>query len=164
VSRCSPEQTAFFTERLKSYTAANGVRRKARTGSRHSIAVLHDPKEAMPPSSRETLMHWAKLAAPLGVEVEPITRRDFGKLAEYDALVHSRDHVDPQPHLPVRPARGDGAHAGHRRSDLDDPLHQQGLSLGTADPCRPSRSGHGGHPGAGGHPARRRHPGLSRSW
>ena len=31
-------------------------------------------------------MHWAKLAAPLGVEVEPITRKDFGKLAEFDAL------------------------------------------------------------------------------
>jgi glutathione synthase/RimK-type ligase-like ATP-grasp enzyme len=40
----------------------------------------------MPPSSRETLMHWAKISAPLGVEVEPITRKDLGRLAEFDAL------------------------------------------------------------------------------
>ncbi len=48
--------------------------------------MLHDPNEQLPPSTRETLMHWAKLAAPLGVEVEPITRKDLGTLAEYDAL------------------------------------------------------------------------------
>jgi glutathione synthase/RimK-type ligase-like ATP-grasp enzyme len=40
----------------------------------------------LPPSSLDTLKHWAKLAAPLGVEVEPITRRDLSRLAEFDAL------------------------------------------------------------------------------
>jgi glutathione synthase/RimK-type ligase-like ATP-grasp enzyme len=53
---------------------------------RHSIAVLYDPKEVLPPSSLKTLMHWAKVAAPLGVEVEPITRKDLSRLAEFDAL------------------------------------------------------------------------------
>ena len=86
LSRCSPEQKAFFSERLKAYTGRKWRAPKPRTAPRFSIAVLHDPKEAMPPSSRETLMHWAKLAAPLGVEVEPITRRELAKLAEYDAL------------------------------------------------------------------------------
>ena len=46
--------------------------------------------------------------------------------------VHPRDHVDRQSHLPLCPARLAGRHAGHRRSDLDDPLHQQGVLGGAA--------------------------------
>ena len=46
--------------------------------------------------------------------------------------VHPRDHLDRQPHLPVRPPRLAGGHAGHRRPDLDDPLHQQGVPDGAA--------------------------------
>src|SRR6185437_7215931 len=48
--------------------------------------------------------------------------------------VHPRNHLDRQPHLPLRPSRLAGRHAGHRRSDLDDPLHQQGVSDGAARP------------------------------
>ena len=46
--------------------------------------------------------------------------------------VHPRDHLDRQPHLPLRAPRLAGGHAGHRRSDLDDPLHQQGVPDGAA--------------------------------
>ena len=46
--------------------------------------------------------------------------------------VHPRDHLDRQPHLPLRAPRLAGGHAGHRRPDLDDPLHQQGLPDGAA--------------------------------
>ena len=68
--------------------------------------------------------------------------------------VHSRDHVDRQSHLPLRPPRLAGRHAGHRRSDLDDPLHQQGVPDGALgaksgadaadrDHCRGHRSHQG---------------------
>jgi glutathione synthase/RimK-type ligase-like ATP-grasp enzyme len=86
LARCSPVQKAFFTGPLKSYTGRKWRAPKPRSVARHSIAVLHDPQEQLPPSTRTTLMHWAKLAAPLGVEIEPITRKDLAKLAEYDAL------------------------------------------------------------------------------
>jgi glutathione synthase/RimK-type ligase-like ATP-grasp enzyme len=86
LARCTSEQKAFFAAALKTYTERKWRAPKPRSAPRHSIAVLHDPKEQMAPSSRATLMHWAKLAAPLGVEVEPITRKDLGKIAEYDAL------------------------------------------------------------------------------
>ena len=48
-----------------------------------------------------------------------ITRRDR-PAGRFDA-VHPRDDVDRQPHLPLRPPRHAGGHAGHRRPDLDDP-------------------------------------------
>jgi glutathione synthase/RimK-type ligase-like ATP-grasp enzyme len=86
LARCSPDQKQFFATALKAYTGRKWRAPKPRSVARHSIAVLYDPKEAMPPSPPSTLRYWAKLAAPQGVEVEPITRRDLGRLAEFDAL------------------------------------------------------------------------------
>ena len=58
-----------------------------------------------------------------------------------------RDHLDQEPHLPLRPEGRGRRHAGDRRSDLDDPLHQQGLPVGAADRRRPARAGNHDHPG-----------------
>ena len=70
--------------------------------------------------------------------------------------VHPRDHLDRQPHLSLRAPRLAGGHAGHRRPDLDDPLHQQGVPDGAArlqpgaDPAdRHARRGRGPHQGDG---------------
>jgi len=86
ISRCSSEQKSFFASALKAYTARKWRAPKPRSSPRHSIAVLYDPKEALPPSTPDTLLHWAKLAAPLGVEVEPITRKDLNRLTDFDGL------------------------------------------------------------------------------
>ncbi len=86
LTRCSEEQKRFFTDALKSYTGRKWRAPKPRSVPRHSIAVLYDPKEMLPPSSLKTLKHWARIAAPLGVEVEPITKKDLSRLAEFDAL------------------------------------------------------------------------------
>jgi glutathione synthase/RimK-type ligase-like ATP-grasp enzyme len=86
LARCTPEQKARFAAALKSYTGRKWRAPKPRSVPRYSIAVLHDPSEALPPSDLKTLKHWATVAAPLGVEVEPITKRDLARLAEFDAL------------------------------------------------------------------------------
>jgi len=86
LAKCSEEQKRFFADALKSYTGRKWRAQKPRSVPRHSIAVLYDPNEVLPPSSLATLKHWAKLAAPLGVEVEPITKKDLSRLAEFDAL------------------------------------------------------------------------------
>ena len=52
--------------------------------------------------------------------------------------VHPRDDLDRQLHLSLRAPRAAGGHAGHRRSGVDDPLHQQGLSARTDGGARRS--------------------------
>jgi glutathione synthase/RimK-type ligase-like ATP-grasp enzyme len=86
LARCSSEQKSFFVSALKTYTGRKWRSQKPRSVPRHSIAVLYDPKETLPPSDLKTLAHWAKIAAPQGVEIEPITKRDLARLAEFDAL------------------------------------------------------------------------------
>lgn len=81
------DELKFFVEALTSYTGRVWKSPKARTIAKHSIAVLYDPNEKMPPSSVESLKHWARLAEKDGVEIEPITKKDLAKVAEFDALM-----------------------------------------------------------------------------
>ncbi len=53
---------------------------------RCSIAVLHDPKETNAPSDEKSLQKFSKVASRLGISVEMITRDDYGRMAEFDAL------------------------------------------------------------------------------
>jgi glutathione synthase/RimK-type ligase-like ATP-grasp enzyme len=80
------EDLKFFIDALTKYTGRIWKSPKARTIAKWSIAVLHDPNEQLSPSSVESLKHWARLAEKDGVEIEPISRKDLSKLAEFDAL------------------------------------------------------------------------------
>jgi glutathione synthase/RimK-type ligase-like ATP-grasp enzyme len=86
IHRMKPAERDFLATALASYTRRAWRPPKLQVPMRYSIAVLHDSREALPPSSTETLRYWARQAAKKGVEVEPITRRDLADLAEFDAL------------------------------------------------------------------------------
>ncbi len=59
---------------------------RTRNRFRYDLAVLHDPKEAMPPSDRGALARLTRIGRRMKVNVELITRRDYPRIAEYDAL------------------------------------------------------------------------------
>ena len=48
--------------------------------------MLHDPNEELPPSDGKALQRLVKAGKALGVNVELIQRKDYSRLAEYDAL------------------------------------------------------------------------------
>lgn len=52
----------------------------------YSLAVLHNPREAYPPSCPRTLKKLAKIGESMGMAVKLIQKRDFYRLAEFDAL------------------------------------------------------------------------------
>lgn len=86
LARMKAEQKARFVACLDTYTSRQWRDTKARAPARYSFATLIDPQEELPPSTVGSLRHWARVAGRMGVEVEPITRRDLAKLANYDAL------------------------------------------------------------------------------
>ncbi|MBL8245923.1 MAG: RimK-like ATPgrasp N-terminal domain-containing protein, partial [Rhodanobacteraceae bacterium] len=53
---------------------------------RYDIAMLQDPAEQWPPSNKKALKAFVNAGKDLGIEVDPITRNDYARLAEYDAL------------------------------------------------------------------------------
>jgi glutathione synthase/RimK-type ligase-like ATP-grasp enzyme len=85
-TRLVGDQLDFFRSALSAHTRRDWRTPKARAVSRYSLAVLHDPKEAMPPTPTATLKYFGKLAEKLSVEVELITKKQLHQLAEFDAL------------------------------------------------------------------------------
>jgi glutathione synthase/RimK-type ligase-like ATP-grasp enzyme len=86
-TKLEDDELRFFVDSLTTYTGRVWKSPKARTIAKWSIAVLHDPTEQLAPSNIESLKHWARLAEKDGVEIEPITRKDLDRLAEFDALM-----------------------------------------------------------------------------
>lgn len=82
-----PDQFRRFTASLAIYTRSLWRTPKEPQQPQKTIAILHNPKEAMPPSDPKALQKFVKAGESLGVAVELITSRDMAKLAEYDALL-----------------------------------------------------------------------------
>ncbi|MFC4729586.1 RimK family protein [Coralloluteibacterium thermophilus] len=82
----SDAQEDAFAEALDAFSKKLWRRPRARRKFRYDVAMLHDPAEAMPPSNRRALKHFVEAGAELGIEVDPIGRHDFTRLAEYDGL------------------------------------------------------------------------------
>lgn len=63
-------------------------RRSSRTRNRYryDLAVLYNPQEKLPPSDRGALSRLTRIGRQMKVNVELITRRDYPRIAEYDAL------------------------------------------------------------------------------
>ncbi|MEQ8696033.1 MAG: RimK family protein [Bauldia litoralis] len=117
VTKLTLEERALFDAALHKHTRRQWRSKKDRVAPRYSFAALHDPKEAMPPSSLSSLKHWSRIAAKLGVEVEPITRRDLPRLAEFDALfIRETTSIDNHTYRFARRAAQEGMPV------IDDPV------------------------------------------
>lgn len=117
VPRLSTEELRFFHAALHDHTTREWRRRKTRTPPRYSLAVLYDPNEKLPPSTMSTMKHWARIAEKIGVEIEPITRRDLARLAEFDALfIRENTSIDNHTYRFARRATQEGMPV------IDDPI------------------------------------------
>lgn len=86
LSSLSAEQEEMFMGALTTYLSRRWRQPRARSNYRYDLAVLHNPKEAMPPSNPKALQQFVKIGRECGVNVELIEKKDYGRLAEFDAL------------------------------------------------------------------------------
>lgn len=83
----SGDETAWFHRELAAHLKVPWRARRAQPVPRYSIAILHDPEEALPPSRQATLEKFVRVGATMGIELEPIRKQDMHRLAEFDALL-----------------------------------------------------------------------------
>jgi len=117
VTKLTPEELVHFHAALHTHTTREWRSRKDRATPRYSFAVLYNPQEQLPPSSLASLKHWSRIAEKFGVEVEPITRRDLPRLAEFDALfIRETTSIDDHTYRFARRAVQEGMPV------IDDPI------------------------------------------
>jgi len=110
------EESAFFAA-LERYLSRPWRTPRSRSGPRYDLAILYDPEESMAPSSPRALNAFLRAAKSLNVDAELITRKDFGRLAEYDALfIRETTAIDHHTYRFSRKAAGEGM------AVIDDPV------------------------------------------
>jgi glutathione synthase/RimK-type ligase-like ATP-grasp enzyme len=80
-----PQQETFFKV-LGQYLRKPWQKASDARQMRYDLAILHNPEEALPPSDKHALAAFIRAAQTVGIAAELITPKDFGRLAEYDAL------------------------------------------------------------------------------
>jgi glutathione synthase/RimK-type ligase-like ATP-grasp enzyme len=117
ITRLANGEATFFRESLHQHTRREWRDPRARTVSKYDLAVLYDPNEKMPPSSAESIKHFARIAERLSVDVEPVTRRQLAELAEFDGLfIRETTSIDNHTYRFARRAWQEGMPV------IDDPI------------------------------------------
>lgn len=80
-----PMQT-FFADALDKFSKKVWRKSKARKTARYDLAILINPEEKMPPSNRGALKKFINSGRQMGIDVELITQKHFGRLPEFDGL------------------------------------------------------------------------------
>ncbi|MCK8515539.1 RimK family protein [Methylonatrum kenyense] len=85
--RLAAEQEGLFAAALEQFSRNVWRQRRRRRRYRYGMAILHNPQERLPPSNPRALRKFVRVGRRLGLDTELITRRDFPRLGEYDALL-----------------------------------------------------------------------------
>jgi len=80
-----PEQEAF-AQAFEQFSRKIWRKPRARKPYRFDMAILVNPDEKMPPSDSRALKNFEKAAEQLGIATDLITKKDYIRLPEYDAL------------------------------------------------------------------------------
>ncbi|PWG61082.1 RimK family protein [Sediminicurvatus halobius] len=84
--RLTVHQQGAFAEALDRFSGDVWRRPRARRRYRYDLAILHNPQEQLPPSNARALRNFQRVGRQLGIAVDLLTPKEFGRLAEYDAL------------------------------------------------------------------------------
>lgn len=76
----------YMIEFAKEYFGKKRIRALKKTTPIYDLAILTDPEEKMPPSDKTTIKHFIHAAETLGFRTKLITKDDFHRIPEFDAL------------------------------------------------------------------------------
>jgi glutathione synthase/RimK-type ligase-like ATP-grasp enzyme len=86
VNEVRPEQDELFRRALNAYTRTVWRTPKSKAPPRYYMAILFNPQDPLGPSSLRTVQKFARIGEQMGLEVDIIDKKDYSRLAEYDAL------------------------------------------------------------------------------
>ena len=81
-----PQHQEFAVQATTEYFTGRRRHTQKRAAPRYNLAILHDPANPEPASNAKALHKFEKAAQALGMHAEFITKADYGRLTEFDAL------------------------------------------------------------------------------
>jgi glutathione synthase/RimK-type ligase-like ATP-grasp enzyme len=109
LAKLNAGQRDFVLGMLDRHTRRHWTNPRERSPARWSLAVLHNPREPLPPSSMTSLRRLATIGERMGVSVEPIQKHDLARLAEFDALfIRETTSIDDHTYRFARRAEQEG--------------------------------------------------------
>src|SRR3989338_1613922 len=81
-----PQHQEFAIQATTEYFTGRRRHTQKRAAPRYNLAILHDPVNPEPASNAKALHKFEKAAQALGMHAEFITKADYGRLTEFDAL------------------------------------------------------------------------------
>lgn len=107
--RLRDDQQDLFADALDRFSRKVWRQPRAPRQARYDLAILHDPGEALPPSNPRALQRFVEVGERLGIAVDLIGRKDYARLAEYDALlIRETTSVDSHTYRFARKAESEG--------------------------------------------------------
>lgn len=80
------EHKPFLVQFAQEYFSTKRFNPSKITRSKYDLAILVNPEEKAPPSTRKVINYFLEAAEELGFNAELITKEDYNRIAEFDAL------------------------------------------------------------------------------
>jgi glutathione synthase/RimK-type ligase-like ATP-grasp enzyme len=108
-SEIPQDHKPFVVDVMRDYFAGKKPSVPKKTALRYDMAILWNPDEAEAPSDERALQKFAKAAESMGIGCERITRHDYARLAEFDALfIRETTNVNHHTYRFARRAQAEG--------------------------------------------------------
>ncbi len=108
-SEVPEEDKNILTLAVEDYFSGKGRYSKGYQRKKYDLAILVNPEEQTPPSDQKAIKKFLKAAEKVGFGAETITKNDFGKLIQYDALfIRETTNVNHHTFRFARRAESDG--------------------------------------------------------
>ncbi len=109
VQNITDDQAPFFIQAFNAYSTKRWLVQKTKSTSRYDLAILVNPAEKLPPSNKKALKKFETIGKKLGIEVDFIEKKDYSKLAEYEALfIRETTQIDHYTYKFSRRAENEG--------------------------------------------------------
>lgn len=82
-----PARDPVFTEALDRFTRRSWRPALVPSAARMDLAILHDPRDPLPPSNARALQAFLRVGQAMDIDVELIEKKDYSRLTQFDALL-----------------------------------------------------------------------------
>lgn len=98
-----------FANALDAFSRKVWRQPRSRRLARYDMAILHNPDDTLPPSNDRALENFIRVGKDLGIDIELIGKKDYARLAEYDALlIRETTSVDDHTYRFAKKAESEG--------------------------------------------------------